>query len=106
MDFEISPPSAAAMLESLSSHSYWLNSVIAGLMGNSIIPKGKSTQIIHHWHVDLEAVSPLATTLEKKTASLNTKNLERSGRIGVIRSILNDPINTLFPRDRLVSAEI
>jgi hypothetical protein len=41
MDFEISPPSAAAMLESLRAYGYSLNSAIADLIDNSITAKAK-----------------------------------------------------------------
>jgi len=41
-----------------------------------------------------DEMPPLAETLEKKTASLNAKYLELSGRIGAIRSILDELIDT------------
>lgn len=49
MDFEISPPSAAAMLESLRAYGYSLNSAIADLIDNSITAKAKNVWITLRW---------------------------------------------------------
>lgn len=49
MDFEISPPSAAAMLESLRAYGYSLNSAIADLIDNSITAKAKNIWITLRW---------------------------------------------------------
>lgn len=49
MDFEISPPSAAAMLESLRAYGYSLNSAIADLIDNSITAKAKNVWIMLRW---------------------------------------------------------
>lgn len=50
MDFEISPPSAAAMLESLRAYGYSLNSAIADLIDNSITAKAKNVWITLRWN--------------------------------------------------------
>jgi len=49
MEFEISPPSAAAMLESLRAYGYSLNSAIADLIDNSITAKAKKIWISLRW---------------------------------------------------------
>lgn len=49
MDFEISPPSAAAMLESLRAYGYSLNSAIADLIDNSITAKARNIWITLRW---------------------------------------------------------
>tara|TARA_B100001059_G_scaffold201139_1_gene208318 strand:+ start:291 stop:1805 length:1515 start_codon:yes stop_codon:yes gene_type:complete len=49
MDFEISPPSAGAMLESLRAYGYSLNSAIADLIDNSITATAKNVWITLRW---------------------------------------------------------
>lgn len=50
MDFEISTPSAAAMLESLRAYGYSLNSAIADLIDNSITAKARNVWITLRWY--------------------------------------------------------
>lgn len=49
MDFEISPPGAAAMLESLRAYGYSLNTAIADLIDNSIAAESKNVWITLRW---------------------------------------------------------
>lgn len=49
MDFEISPPGAAAMLESLRAYGYSLNSAIADLIDNSITAESSNVWITLRW---------------------------------------------------------
>jgi len=49
MDFEISPPSAASMLESLRAYGYSLNSAVSDLIDNSITARAKNVWITLKW---------------------------------------------------------
>ena len=49
MDYEISPPGAGAMLESLRAYGYSLNSAIADIIDNSITAKAKNIWIRLIW---------------------------------------------------------
>lgn len=49
MDFEISPPNASSMLESLRAYGYSLNSAISDLIDNSITAKAKNIWINLVW---------------------------------------------------------
>lgn len=49
MDYEVSPPSASAMLESLRAYGYSLNSAIADLIDNSITANATNIWITLSW---------------------------------------------------------
>lgn len=57
MDYEISPPSASSMLESLRAYGYSLNSAVADLIDNSITANAKNIWITVRWKGEFSWIS-------------------------------------------------
>jgi hypothetical protein len=95
MDFELSPPSSAAMLESLRAYGYSLNSAIADLIDNSITAKAKNIWITLHWSGEASWISILddGTGMSERQLAkamiagsqnpLNPRDLHDLGRFGL-----------------------